>query len=129
MKVTIEEIHEYLMGWYCSEHWTDVNMALDSGYTEQAAYIIWSAGAIDSSMCYESGREIEKAIEKLMKKYGVRKQNKDYKECFGNAIVYIRPSDNEHAFIKNDYVDYLVSDEEMRRYGYIPEAEYYKMTK
>jgi hypothetical protein len=126
MKITIDEIHEYLEQWYNHDQWTDFNMAWDSGYTELAASMISDAGAIDSTNCYEDSQPIEKAIEKLLKNYSNKERDRDSNSCFKNAEVYINPDTNEHAFIRNQDVDYLVSEEEMLRYHYVPLNEYYK---
>jgi hypothetical protein len=125
LRVTIDEVHEYLEQWYNHENWTDFNMAWDSGYTDYAAYLIWSAGAIDSTQCYEESRPIAQAIEALMKRYSEKRLAKDVRECFGDAEIYINPDTHEYAFIRNSDVDYLLSADEMARYGYYPAKEVY----
>ena len=116
-KISIEDIHEYLKtNWYDNEGWSDFNMAIDSGYTEYAAYLI--SGAINSELCYEYAKSIERSIEKLLRSYGSRKRQRDQNECFSNAKIYVNDSNGEYAFIKNDYVDYLMSDDEMIRLGF-----------
>lgn len=132
MRVTIEDIHEYLKIWYDTEGWSDFNMAWDSGYTDYAAWLIFNAGAINGrDEDYEidsfqhSAQTIEKAIIRRMKKYTKKQRDKEVNECFKDAVVYINLETNEHAFIKNDYVDYLMTYDEMKRCGYIPEWEYY----
>lgn len=108
MKYTIEDIHQYLKYWYDTDSLSDFNMAIDSGYTKYAAYLIDSAGAINPETSTNPG--IEKAIQKLLKGYDPKE---DIKECFGNATVFVNTKTNEHAFIKNDYVDYLVRIQDM----------------
>ena len=117
-KITIEDIHEYLKQWYDNEGWSDFNMAWDSGYTEYAAHLISSGGAINSKLCYEEAKPIERAIERLLKTYSNKKIAKDVKACFGNAEIYVNAKTGKYAFIKNDYVDYLVSHNEILNYGF-----------
>lgn len=108
-KVTIEEIHEYLeSNWYDHDSLTDFNMAIDSGFTEYAAYLIQSAGAINSNHCFEDSKPTERAIEKMLKGYSEKKIRADIEACFGDAVVVVHPDTNEHLFLKNGYVDYLV---------------------
>jgi hypothetical protein len=107
-KIEIEDIHEYLKYWY-DDSLSDFNMAMDSGYTEYAAYILESAGVFRSPNMSDNPK-IEKAIVKMLKKY---KPNRDWKELFKNAIVYENKDNNETVFVKNDYVDYLVSKENL----------------
>jgi hypothetical protein len=126
-RITLDEMHEYIKLWYHDEQWTDFNMAWDSGYTDLALYLISSAGAIDSKNCYEDAKPVERAIERRLKKYIRKMQAKDSAECFDNAVVYVHLETNEHAFIKNQNVDYLVNDTEMRRWGYVPIKEYEKI--
>lgn len=125
-KISIEEIHDYIKLWYDSERWTDFNMAFDSGYTELACKMLQDAGAIDSNMCYDEAKPTEKAIERLLKKYTKKQHKKDLKAVFDNAEVYVNPNSNEHAFIKNGEVNYLLDESEMREMGYIPSKEYYE---
>lgn len=112
-KVSIEDIHEYIKYWYDTDGLTDFNMAYDSGYTQYCAYLIKSAAAINPETSVNP--EIESAILKLLKKY---KPNRDIKECFGDAEVWIHNENNEHLFIKNKYVDYLIDTEELINSGY-----------
>lgn len=108
-KFTINDIHDYLKNhWYDSDCLSDFNMAIDSGFTEYAAYLIDSAGAIDPEHSFSS--EIENAIVKMLENY---KPSNDIKKCFGNAVVYINTETNEHAFCKNDYVDYCVTGKDL----------------
>lgn len=109
MEYDIDEIHAYLHhNWYDSDQLTDFNMAIDSGCTQYAAYLIKSAGAISPETSKNSF--VERAILKLLKGYNPKS---DIEECFGNATVYVNVKDNEHAFIKNDYVDYFVDLKDM----------------
>src|SRR5208283_4203610 len=101
MKHTLDELHAYAKGWYDSEGWSDLNMAIDSGYTDLALRLLCDAGAIDSRNCYEEARSLEKAIETRMKKYTTKMYNKDSKACFDDAEVWVNPKTNEHAFIRN----------------------------
>jgi hypothetical protein len=131
VKPTLDEIHEYLQRWYDHDSFSDFNMAWDSGYTDYAAHIIHSAGAIDSRQyCddenYAEEQAIEKAIEQRMKKYTRKHIDHDRMACFDKAEVYVNPKACEHAFVKNDDVDYLMSEEDMRASGYITADEYYK---
>lgn len=122
-KHTIEEIHDYLMYWYDNDSWRDLNMALDSGYTLLAASIVDGAGAIDPR--YSDNPSIERSIIGELKKYGKRNLNKDRKECFDSATVFIHKDTNEHAFISNGHVDYLMTKDEMLEMNYITSEEYY----
>lgn len=108
-KYTLDDIHEYLKNnWYDNDSLSDFNMAIDSGYTQYAAYLINSAGAINPETSFNPS--MERAILKLLKGY---KPKRDIKECFGKAVVYIHNETNEHAFVKNEYVDYLVDLKDM----------------
>lgn len=105
----LEEIHEYLdINWYDSNSFTDFNMAIDSGYTQYAAYLLVSAGTISPDVSYSP--KIEHAIVDLVKDYNPKE---DLEECFGNATIFVNTKTNEFAFIKNDYVDYLVDLKDM----------------
>jgi len=119
------QIYSYLKGWYSLDQWTDFNLALDSGYLELAASLLIEAGAINSKGCYPEYENIEAAIEKKVKKYGKRNLNKDRKACFNSAEVWVNPNTNEHAFIRNSDIDYLMNETEMRKIGYITDKEYY----
>lgn len=127
MKPTVNDIHEYLEQWYSHDEWTDFNMAWDSGYTKYAAYLISSGGAFDNE--HYDNKEIEvikTAIKKMLDKYSARQRAKDLKACFSNAEVWIHPDTNEHAFIRNGDVDYLVTTNDMYSYGYVTAKEYYE---
>src|SRR5271165_5035384 len=112
MKHSLDELHKYAEIWRNDEAWTDLNMALDSGYTDLALRLLMDSGAIDSKNCYEDAQSLEKAIETRMKKYTKKMYNKDSKACFGDAVVYVNADTNEHAFIKNGEVDYLMSHDD-----------------
>lgn len=117
-KITDEEIHEYLKNhWYHDEEWTDFNLAIDEGYTEYAAYLIKSAGAIDSSACCDWTKPIERAIEKMLEGYD-EAAHRD--ELLAICKVWVRPDDNIHAFITPNHMQ---SDADMRSYGYVPIEE------
>lgn len=105
-KISIDDIHDYLKNnWYDNhDDLTDFNMAIDSGFTEYAAYLIDSAGAIDPVNSFNP--EVETAIKKLLKKYNPKR---DIKDCFGKAVVFVNTKTNETAFVRNQYVDYLVT--------------------
>jgi hypothetical protein len=104
-KYNIEEIHEYLKtNWYDSELLSDFNMAIDSGFTDYAAYLIYCSGGLSSNI------QIEKCIIDLMLNYN---PNVDLNECFKNAVVFKNKLTNECVFVKNDYVDYLLTLNDM----------------
>ncbi len=120
---TIERVHDYIEQWYDHDSFRDFNMAWDSGYTDLACYII--SDAIDSSACYDYAIKTEKIIERLLKKYTRKQCDKDHKECFGHAITYVNPKTNEHAFISNGHVDYLMTEKDMLKMGFINSDTYY----
>ena len=121
MKLELMLLKNQYMKWYDNDSFRDFNMAIDSGYMLLAASMIQEV--FDPKHSYEP--EIEREILKLLKKYGKRNLKRDRAECFDNAIVYVNPETNEHAFISNGYVDYLMDSKEMREMGYIDADDYY----
>ena len=113
-KVTVDEIHNYLStNWYSDDSWTDFNLAIDEGYTDYAAWLIWGAGAINSNEVSEEHKRIEVAIENLMKNY---EESEDREELLNLCEVWVREEDNEHAFIN---VMHLMNDSDMIKMGFL----------
>lgn len=102
MRITnemVEDAHEYMSQWIDQGNWTDINVALDhEGDTIYAAYLLVSAGAINSKsikqfgaeMYPETAYECEKTIEELARRFkrGTnRQQLKHVKRTFKNCFV------------------------------------------
>lgn len=119
-----EKIHRYLEMWRDDERYTDVNLMLDKGLTDLAAYTLSQAGAIDSEVCYDHAKPIEREIERLVEGYSKRQRNKDYKEFWVDTLCWVNPSDNEHYFINSEI--HYVDDAELRAWGFKPSDEVHK---
>lgn len=116
-----QRIHRYLEMWRDSEGYSDVNLMLDKGLTDLAAYTLSQAGAIDSGICYEHAKPIERQIEALVKGYTRKQRDADYKEFWIDTVCWIRPDDNEHYFINSEI--HFVDDSELREWGFKPSKE------
>lgn len=102
MRVTnemVEQAHEYMEQWIDHENWTDLNVALNhEGDTIYAAYLLVSAGAINSKSIKKFGAEFypdtayecERIIEELARRFekGTSGQQlKHVKRTFKNCFV------------------------------------------
>ncbi len=116
----IEEIHTYLTQWVDQEGYSDVNLMLDKGLTDLAAYTLLHAGAINSDMCYDYAVPIEKAIETLVENYTDDQKEVDYEEFWVDTRCWIDDS-NEHYFINSAI--HFVDDDELREWGFKPSDE------
>jgi hypothetical protein len=117
---TAEEIHRYLEMWRDQEGYSDVNLMLDKGLTDLAAYTLLNAGAIDSENCVEWATATEREIEKLVKAYKPKDREKDLKLFWEGTKCWIDES-NEHYFINEDV--HFVSDTDLREWGFKPSEE------
>jgi hypothetical protein len=128
-KVTDDVLYQYAKMWYDYDGYSDLKIALDRGYLDLALKMLYNSGAIDSSMCFEWAKPIERVIEKLVKKYSTRAENKDRKECFDNNVkVWINAVTREHWFLDINDIG-IPSNDELISYGYTPSEEFYKETK
>ena len=133
--IDLDEIASYLEQWRDSEGFSDVNLALDRGFVEYAAYILDSAGAIDSRTCYESAQPTERAIERLLKRYTDKQRKRDLNALLKNTEIWVHRKTNEHYFVPRIDVDYFVGADDLRRTGYVFQYGYdargreYKRTK
>lgn len=116
-----ERIHRYLSMWRDDERYTDLNLMLDKGLTDLAAYTLSGAGAIDSQICYDNAKPIEREIERLVDSYTGKQRKKDLKEFWVDTLCWVNPTDNEHYFINSEI--HYVDDKELRDWGFKPSEE------
>lgn len=65
----MDKAYEYMKMWYDSEYFTDFQIYYNSGDIEVIAYELVDSGAIDSSMCFEWAKKIEKVVEQLAENF------------------------------------------------------------
>lgn len=114
------EIHTYLSIWRDDERFTDLNLMLDKGLTNLAAYTLVYAEAINSSICYEDAASTERLIEELILNYTEKQKSVDYSEFWKNTKCWVN-NDNEHYFINSEI--HFVDDDELREWGFKPSDE------
>ena len=115
MDTMVNYIHAH---WYDPNNYSDLNLFLDKGYEDLAIRsIVWS-GAIDSNLCYEHVKEIEKLIETYYEQEikGKDKEiEKQLEECLADVTCYTN-SFNETQFISKEL--HSISPQELHEWGY-----------
>lgn len=108
MKNSYEAVTNYIAQWIDDENWDDLKVIIDAcemgcpKALEYAADHIVGTGAIDSAVCFESGKSLEKDIEALAKKFRkMPKKVRDntYNEIFRGTVVIDCDECNHHSFV------------------------------
>lgn len=98
----MDKVHAYLNHWRDDDSYSDVNLMLDKGLTELAAWRLVNSGAINSEYCYTKFKSIERTIERLVKSYSTRQMEADFLEFWENTECW-QNKDGESYFINKDF--------------------------
>lgn len=121
-EITDQDVENYLKQWVEDGSFRDFNLAMDKGLIIYAAYLIDSGGALDPE--HSDNPEMERHILKMLKDAGKKGVEAEREELLKNVEVWVRSSDNNHAYVPYGDVDYFVSNDDMRADGYEFERGY-----
>lgn len=93
----------------------ELNIMLDKGLTQLAAYTLVEAGAIDSNHCFEWAKPTEVEIEELVKTYTRTQIDEDDKEFWKNVTCWVN-AENEHYFIDSE--SHFITEKELKEWGF-----------
>ena len=118
----VEEMVEYIKThWYDHDNYSGLNLFYEKGYDDLVIWYIMQTGAIDSELCYEYAKPIERMIEQYYENF-VLKSNiqEQIDECLEDVTVYINPS-NETQFISKELHGAFISEQDLNKWGFYKE--------
>lgn len=100
--ITDDEVMSYLKQWVKEDEWDDLNVIINEGDTDLAAYHVYSSGCINHKVCYPDCKQVEKRIQLLhdrFNKLSNKTKNARYAQVFKDAIIITCYDCDHHSFM------------------------------